>query len=391
MADGQAVQQMAVHEGLKAFGAPDGVVSLVDKVYEMPSTADMVKKGMNQLLPSVKGKAKIWITENRLVERPSLEFPQKMFWIQSAMNVGQNSGGCWDVPGHPSEGKNGLDIKCWDMDEGADRLFKIVPAAGHPGYFKIESALPGGQKMVLDNQAGETRMQNHGNNLHLWSDVNTTSQLFRFEHIGNGRFKIYNYDGFIACLAGRSNKNGSNIHIWDDHQGSFSEWCLIDPVTKQTFIPDKSTGKDIVWENRKVFNETGGVITTEIPVARPNDPVRADMKPLNIRLKITKEVAESKAKLMVEANYLITDYADVVRYRKEELPAVMTNDFWTGYQVNYDYAIMFKDQLEENFNVISTADFYNPGRPTSEMIRNGDMDQKERLHRYKTLVELSQK
>lgn len=386
LANGDSIQHLAVHEGLKAFGASDGVVSLVDKVYEMPSTADLLKKGMNQLLPTVQGKAKIEVSEKRLVERPLVEFPQKEFWIQSAMNVGQNPGGCWDVPGKPTAGKNGMDIKCWEIDEGADRRFRIVPAQGYPGYYKIECALPGEQVLVLDNQGGETRMQNDGNNLHLWSNQNTTSQLFRFEHVGNGRFKIYNYDGFIACLANRSNKDGSNIHIWHDHAGAFTEWCFIDPVTKQPFVPGRTDRNALVRQNTIVYQATGGALTGEVAVARPGEPLKPDMAPVDVRIKINKEVTEAKAKLIVEANYLITDYTDVIQYHKEELPAVMTKDFWTAYMVNFDYAIMFKDQLEDYFKVIPATEYYNPKHATSENIVSNDVEQRERLIRYKTLV-----
>lgn len=76
---------------------------------------------------------------------------------------------------------------------------------------------------------------------------NANNQQFKFVHLGNGRFKIYDRNsGKAICLAGRKNANGTNVHIWDDHNGPWMEWYLIDSETGRPFIP-KSKANFTSW------------------------------------------------------------------------------------------------------------------------------------------------
>ena len=68
--------------------------------------------------------------ENSLLDK-------KAFWIQSAMNVGKNGGGCWDLAGGPKVAQKGMNIAIWNIDNGNDRLFKLVPSRKFKGFYEI--------------------------------------------------------------------------------------------------------------------------------------------------------------------------------------------------------------------------------------------------------------
>jgi hypothetical protein len=385
--DTDGMKQMALNKGLEAVGAPKEIMSLVNTVEEFPSATDILKDGIHKYAPSIKGKAKLEINETHMVEKSIPEIPLKEFWIQSAMNYGQNSGGCWDVPGDNVAAKKGLNIQVWNIGNGADRKFKFVSSQKYPGYYEIHSGLTG-MNLALDNSGGDVRMQNKGNNIHFWERHGGKCQLFRIEHKGGGKFRIYNYDGFAVCLKGRKNNNGSNVHIWEDHNGNWMDWYLVDPATRKGFVPTESK-KALVWETIKVLNKTGGAINEKIQVATKGSPLELDKPTHDITVHINKEVAEAKAKLLIEARYQITDYTDVIKYDRTT-QTVNTKDFWTAYKVKYNYAIMFKDQVKDYYKSITKQAYENSSRPTEEVTNSNDREQAARLIRYKTLTSTSE-
>ncbi|TAJ09212.1 hypothetical protein DMA11_20430 [Marinilabiliaceae bacterium JC017] len=383
--DTDGMKKMALNKGLEAAGAPKEMMALINKVDEIPSATDLLKDGIDKYAPKVKGKAYLNVMDMCEVDRDYYEFPQKEFWIQSAMNYGQNNGGCWDVPGHPQAAEKGQKIKCWDIDDGADRRFKIVPSEKYKGYYEIQTALPGDKTYVLDNKGGRVNMQKNGNDLQLWERHGGTCQLFRFEHAGGGKFRIFNYDGSVVCLDGRSNKNGTQIQIWDDHAGNFTEWYLVDPTAHTAFVPAQKKGSSLVRRNVRTISKVGGVINETVKVSEKDDPLYSNRPYVDLSIKVDKADLEAKAKLMVEATYRITDFTDVIKY-KRETEEVITKDFWTAYKVRYNYAIMFKDQMRDYYKEISKAQYNSPARPTQEKVIEGDQEQADRLMRYKVLT-----
>ena len=155
----------------------------------------------------------------------------KQFIIQSAMNYNKDNGGYWDIPGKPNSISKGSNIQVWALDAGIDRKFTLLNN-GDNGYYEITVGNTKNSRIDIDN--GNSA---NGTNVKVWDSNNGTAQRFAFEHLGNGRFKIFDKNGKIICLANRSNKNGSNVHIWDNHNGAFTEWYLIDPTTKKAFVP----------------------------------------------------------------------------------------------------------------------------------------------------------
>jgi hypothetical protein len=296
------IQQLVLEKALDASGAPKEVKAIVGAVQSFPSLTDLAKQGAHKIIPTIKGNATLRLQGLRNVTETVAQLPQTEFWIQSAMNYGANPGGCWDIPGGPTAGQNGQEIKCWDIDQGIDRKFKLVPAPSNPGYYEIHSAMSG---YTVDNSGGNSEMTKNGTDLVLWSRHGDKSQLFTIKSVGSGKYKIYNYAGLVVCLDSRSNKNGSQIHVWEDHQGAWTEWYFMDPATQQ--LPQASSQNITVARKYDILEKSGGYINEKIPVT----DLDANKQ---IFLRITRgNWPEAKAKLVIEAEYEITDYTDVIR------------------------------------------------------------------------------
>lgn len=383
--DSDGIKKMALKKGMHAAGVPEGVISLTDKVEEIPSASDLLKKGVHQFAPDVKGQAVLNVYEFRNVNTKVPVIENKDLLIQSALNYGQNDGGYLDVPGSPSQAKDGLNISVWGLDNQsnvADRRFKFVASSKYPGYYEIQSCLSG-RTIVFDNYGGANHGLKNGNNILLWTRHGGKNQVFRVRHIGGGKIKIYNYWGKVVCLDGKRNSNGTNIHIWDEHDGPSTEWYMLNPSTKTAYVPT-STKMAEFNTKRCVLGKRSGIINETIIVANENDSLNLKEKNLDIYLEIFKNVAESKAKLIVEAKYQITDFTDVVRYDKE-FSDVFTDDFITAYKIKYHYDIMFKDQVKDYFNVIGKDEYYNKNHILEEGVTE-DALQQERLRKYKVLT-----
>jgi len=162
----------------------------------------------------------------------------KVFYIKSALSGKYSLKGCWDVPGSPTSFHNGQNIKVWDLPQSdmkkKDRFFFIEEAGN--GYHKIISALNYG-KAYIDVDGGR---YDNGRNIHLWTKNGSHAQKFRFVHQGNGKFKIFTTSGKVITLDNRSNANGSNVHIWDNQNGPWTQWYLVDVTTKKVWMPGTS-------------------------------------------------------------------------------------------------------------------------------------------------------
>lgn len=161
-------------------------------------------------------------------------YEKRPYYIQSAMNYGKNQGGYWDIPGYPKTIKKGVNIQIYDFDDNKDRKFYFVKSSIE-GYYEI---IPGWEtEMRIDISGGKPNMKKNGADIKVWTENGGDWQKFRLKHLGNGKFKILTTSGMAICLANRSNKNRTNVHIWEDHEGEFLEWYLIDASTKKAFVP----------------------------------------------------------------------------------------------------------------------------------------------------------
>ena len=155
-------------------------------------------------------------------------------YIQSATCYGKNEKGYFDVPGN-SEPKSGNNIQTWALDFGPDRKYEIFPSSSSIGYYNISIA--GNNKLLVDVSGG---VDKNGTSIGLYELNNTISQNYSFKHLGNGRFKIIAQNGKVVCISRDNWENGSNVAIWQDHDGPWMEWYLIDVETNKPFIPGNS-------------------------------------------------------------------------------------------------------------------------------------------------------
>jgi len=166
-------------------------------------------------------------------------FPDEHVWyIKSALSGKYSMKGCWDVPGSPTSFHNGQNIKVWDLPRSdmkkKDRMFYITRVGN--GYCAIRSFL-NISKAYIDVDGGR---YDNGRNIHLWTRNNGHAQKFRFVHQGNGRFKIFTTSGKVITLDNRSNANGKNVHIWDNQNGPWTEWYMVNAITKKIWMPGTS-------------------------------------------------------------------------------------------------------------------------------------------------------
>jgi len=156
------------------------------------------------------------------------------YYIQSAQEYGRSNRGYWDLPGSNPSYKKGARLNVWSLDYGADRKFKFSYAGS--GYYTISAQNGSYNNSALDVKGGKNK---NGRQLIVWSKHKNWNQLFKLRHVGNGRYKIYNKKGKVVCLDGRRSSNGTKVHIWDDHNGPWMEWVLINARTKQIVNPDE--------------------------------------------------------------------------------------------------------------------------------------------------------
>ena len=180
----------------------------------------------------------------------------KKFYIQSAINYGLNNGGYWDIPGKPGAIQRGSNIQVWTLDDGHDRIFTIIESP-EKGYYELQVGNTANSR--VDISGGK---RDDATNVQTWDRNGQSPQRFLFQHLDNGRFKIFDRNGRALCLARRSSANGSNVHIWGDHNGAWMEWYLIDIQTKTAFVPKPiSPTPDFFIKNKNFKYRSGGMVS----------------------------------------------------------------------------------------------------------------------------------
>ena len=390
LADTEGMTKLAMNKGLEMAGAPKEMASIANKIMEIPSPGDLINNQIDKLRPQIKGKAYLNLYARANYSSDLITVPNKEFFIQSALEYGKSNRGYLDVPGDPATAKQDLNVKVWELGGGKDRLFKFVPSQKQKGYHNIISALPGAT-IALDNQGGSGNMMRNGNNIHFWTKHDGTSQSFYLQHLGGGKFRIFNYDGYNLCLDNKKSDNGTNLHIWGPQSGGWTEWYLIDPVTKQKWVPTANDiKKGAVKRNLLRLSEHGGAICKNVEHSVKTDPLFLNDSIVDLRVEVIKADFESPAKLLVEAKYMVTDYTDVIRYKKENQNQYC-NEFITAYKIAYDYDIIFGDMMKDQYENISEQDFYNPNRAKYETSKKEDTQQQIRLSKYERITALKNK
>ncbi|MFO8087104.1 MAG: hypothetical protein R6T91_04750 [Bacteroidales bacterium] len=123
------------------------------------------------------------------------------------------------------------------------------------GVYQI---IPGDRnnRTMLHISGGEENIKKNGANIETYRMIGRDWQKFRFKHLGNGEFKIYTLDDMVICLADRNNANRSNVHIWEDHEGDWMTWYLIDPETKEAWNPENQPQEPVFFtENELTYSQ----------------------------------------------------------------------------------------------------------------------------------------
>lgn len=148
------------------------------------------------------------------------------FYIKSVQSESLNAG-YWDQPGVPVKFERGARLGLYAKDNNIDQQFRFIKAGG--GLYYIESKNGGLVDVESNKSANGTRLQ-------VWSGHGGSNQLFRIKHLGGGRWKIYTAGGRVISTP-RDFSNGTVIHIWEDHDGPWTEWFFEDAKTGKIFIP----------------------------------------------------------------------------------------------------------------------------------------------------------
>ena len=151
----------------------------------------------------------------------------KKITIQSFVHKGRSNQGFWELPGGHSSAKKGDNLRVWALDNAPTKRFTLVKSKQN-GYYEIYPA--DNRNLRVDVAGGKS---NNGTNVGIWDANHRESQRFLFQHQGNGRYKIYTPTGKIVNLKDQSAGNGTNIQIWNDHNGGHNEWYLFDEAGRE--------------------------------------------------------------------------------------------------------------------------------------------------------------
>ncbi|MCC6549340.1 MAG: RICIN domain-containing protein [Ignavibacteriaceae bacterium] len=158
------------------------------------------------------------------------------YFIQSALNEGR-PGGYWDISGGEDKIKEGALIQVYTLDKNEKDRRYTVQNSETQGYIKINIHNVAGYISVKNNSS------KNGTKIELEQPKNSPSQNFTFRYMGGGRFKILNQNGKLITLPDRKSDNGNDILIWDDHEGTFTEWILINVQTGKPLNLDAELNK----------------------------------------------------------------------------------------------------------------------------------------------------
>lgn len=147
------------------------------------------------------------------------EPPDGIWHIQSVMAGDQNIG-FWDQPGYPTVYKKGDGISMYTGERKPDQSF-IFNKAPETGWYYINPTIGG----AID--VSQKNARKNGVQITVWEINKQANQKFCFVHLGDGRWKIYTPENKVLTASGRSVVNGTKVVIWDDHDGPWTEWFLV--------------------------------------------------------------------------------------------------------------------------------------------------------------------
>ena len=161
------------------------------------------------------------------------EPPRGSNWRIKSVQAGDQNLGYWDQPGLITtlSFTPGHKISVYANDNGRDQIYYFVPAP-EKGWYYIKSLNGNG---CVDVPGSKTA---NGVQLIIYNSNNQNNQKFRFKHLGDSRWKIYAFNSKAVCLANRSHANDTAVHTWDDHDGPWMEWYIINSTDGYKYNPE---------------------------------------------------------------------------------------------------------------------------------------------------------
>lgn len=87
--------------------------------------------------------------------------------------------------------------------------------------------------MLLDASGGGT---GNGNAIIQWPYNGVANQVWRFQHLGGGRYKITGApSGRVLDVAAGAKQDGSKVHLWDYVRGRSNQIWQVTPVDHHFF------------------------------------------------------------------------------------------------------------------------------------------------------------
>lgn len=160
-------------------------------------------------------------------------FGNRVFLIQSALEVGKSANGLWDIPGAPQKtdgnlkGSKWQHMGLWQREAGdpEDRVFKFRAAQGSAaGRYFIYIGRSGHWGVNAIDGTGKI-------------EARSRADHFELKHMGNGRWKIYYKNGMIVAPAAMSAKNGTKLVLLPDQNSLHVQWVFFDTATNRSFVP----------------------------------------------------------------------------------------------------------------------------------------------------------
>lgn len=156
----------------------------------------------------------------------------------SRVQVGWVKGKDYTVTVEPTKlgyNKNPWSVQAWS---GCYPI-KLESVSISTGYYYITSRLPGSRRI----EVGGGR-QNNGATTNIWDSANVSHQIFKFERLSDGTYKITpKHSGKPLEVRNSSGDNGAEIAQWDwDSSYNTKRWYVINAGNGYKFV-NKATGK----------------------------------------------------------------------------------------------------------------------------------------------------
>jgi len=155
----------------------------------------------------------------------------KRFFIQSAKTAwGVNFDAYWDVPGDGNvHKKRGNQVQVWTLHNknARDRFYTFYHVKND--IYKIRAGYQG-------HYLTYTKPERKGRKIELGYPVE-----FKVRYLGNYQWKFLSDDGrYVVCLEGRNTKEGTDLHLWENHNVAATKWVLREKRTRNMYKPDKN-------------------------------------------------------------------------------------------------------------------------------------------------------